>query len=469
MRAVIILLTLFLPILGKASEDSLSIKYSEYIELVLANHPISKQSDLTLELGKESFKASKGSFDPELKVGFDQKNYDEKNYYQRNKNELSLNTRFGVQFRTGYEQNSGEFLNPEASMPANGLAYAGLSVAIGNGLLMDERRNAVNQAEIYMRSTEFERQLMLNELILDATTRYWQWYVAWQAYIISANAVGLAETRFLGIKESFRQGEAPAIDTLEAYILYQNRLVTKTESYGQLQKAKARLNNYLWDEEQNPLTIEDSVLPENLDIPAAILAMNRFDLSGMFQNALENHPKLGLYENKMESLGFKRRLDVEKLKPKLNLNYNFLVEPVGGNLNEVIATDNYKWGIQFSMPLFLREARGKLAVTKIQMDQTDLERKGVEQKINNELIGFYNELIALQEQVRVYQEIVQNYTGLLAGERQKFLGGESSVFLINSRENGLIGAEIKLYELVAKLKQTEAKLANAMGDTLLLL
>ena len=48
------------------------------------------------------------------------------------------------------------------------------------------------------------------------------------------------------------------------------------------------------------------------------------------------------------------------------------------------------------------------------------------------------------------QRMVENYERLLEGERIKFNNGESSIFLINSRENKRILAEIKLIELQAE-------------------
>ena len=75
---------------------------------------------------------------------------------------------------------------------------------------------------------------------------------------------------------------------------------------------------------------------------------------------VQNHPELQQYQWKIEQLGFEQRLKAEKLKPKVNLSYNFLSERTGVPLAENFSAFNsndYKWGLTVSMPLLLREGR----------------------------------------------------------------------------------------------------------------
>jgi outer membrane protein TolC len=54
---------------------------------------------------------------------------------------------------------------------------------------------------------------------------------------------------------------------------------------------------------------------------------------------------------------------------------------------------------------------------------------------------------------------------MLQGERRKFEEGESSLFLVNSRETSLINAEVKLIELLGKYQKAQAGLIMALGGT----
>jgi outer membrane protein TolC len=61
------------------------------------------------------------------------------------------------------------------------------------------------------------------------------------------------------------------------------------------------------------------------------------------------------------------------------------------------------------------------------------------------------------------QDMVNNYEQLRNGEIQKFEAGESSIFLINSRESKLIEAQAKLIDLQGKYEKEKATLLWAAG------
>ncbi len=261
---------------AQVQQDSAVVNFNSFMELVKANHPMSKQADLLLETGDATLRKAKGSFDPILKSTYDSKQFDDKNYYQLNSNSLTVPTGLGIAVKAGYDNNQGVFVNPENQLPQNGLAYAGIAVPLGNGLFFDERRQAVRQAEVFNRATQLERQLMLNQLIFEASKAYWDWYSAWNTYAILDESVELAEFRFGGVRESFYQGDVPAIDTLEAFVLVQNRQVARNDGFIKMQKALLEASNYLWSENMEPLVLREASRPvenESLALPIQ-LTMN---------------------------------------------------------------------------------------------------------------------------------------------------------------------------------------------------
>jgi hypothetical protein len=71
--------------------------------------------------------------------------------------------------------------------------------------------------------------------------------------------------------------------------------------------------------------------------------------------------------------------------------------------------------------------------------------------------------VALQQQVTLQEEMVNNAEILRNGELELFNNGESSMFLINSREMYLITNRIKLFELRAKHAKAKIILQWAAG------
>ena len=93
---------------------------------------------------------ARGNFDPKLKSNFEIKEFGEKNttYYNTWDSKLEVPLWVPADLNVGYEQNRGEYLNDELANTEGGLIYAGVSVPVGRGLFIDERRTAVRTARL---------------------------------------------------------------------------------------------------------------------------------------------------------------------------------------------------------------------------------------------------------------------------------------------------------------------------------
>ncbi|MFC0183507.1 TolC family protein [Pseudarcicella hirudinis] len=219
--------------------------YDDFIEIVKRNHPLVKQANLLPLDAQTEIMQAKGQFDPKLGSSFDRKAFQGTDYYNRWDSNLKIPTYFGADFKVGYEQNSGLKLKPEESPK---LIYAGMSVPIGQGLLIDARRATLRQAQIARQISEAEKIKSINKTILSASKDYWEWYLAYQQYSFIKEGLDLAETRFNATKERARIGEQAAIDSVEAKITLQDRQVAFEQAGVDWKNAGLMLSNYLWNE-----------------------------------------------------------------------------------------------------------------------------------------------------------------------------------------------------------------------------
>lgn len=445
-------------------QDSIKIFSQENLFWYLVNyHPISKQASIQIKKGENEVRKTKGQFDPFLFSNLDQKQFNQQEYYNLFSGGLRVPTWYAVDFKAGYEHNQGVNINPENKTSANGLFYAGVSVPIGQGLFIDKRRVSIKQAELYAKSTFLEQELMLNTLFYEATIKYIKWVNHFNQMQLYQNALALAIERFEGVKLSFVGGDLPAIDTLEAFILVQVREVNFNQEKLNYQNAILELSNYLWFENNTPLEITDKLIPPSIDKQFSHKPMSKDSLNAIVNDLKLNHPQLLWYDLKLQQLDIERRWNAEQLKPTLNLKYNLLNDPIGGDVFSGFSTNNYTWGIDFKIPIFLRESRGRFNITKLNIQETKL---GVEIKwleLSNKIKSYYNEIVALDQQILLFNAVVLNYSNLLEAEKQKFLFGEGSIFLINTREAAYVQSVIKLIELNVKYQSAiaELKLASA--------
>jgi outer membrane protein TolC len=436
----------------------------QFIWFVKQYHPVVKQADLLKTQGENTIRRARGNFDPYLFTYFDNKQFDEKEYFRILNTGLKVPTWYGIELKTGFDQNRGIFVNPENNLPVGGLWYGGISVPIGQGLFIDNRRAQLKQAKIYAESTEAERKAILNDLYFEAIKHYWKWVEVYNQLKIYEESVELAQTRFEGVKQSFIFGDNPAIDTLEAYIQVQTRQMGKNQYELLYKNAKLELSNYLWFENNTPLEITDSLVPINYTSIPNVTTIPQDSITKILTQIEATHPLIQLYDYKLQSLEIERKLKTEMLKPKLNLNYNLLNEPIGSNYLSQLSPQNYKWGIEFSFPILLRQQRGELKLTGVKILDTEFNQQQKILEVKNEIQQYFNEQENLSKQITLFNSAVNNYQQLLEGEKQKFSLGESSLFLVNSREIGFIDAQVKLIELISKYEISKVGVIWASGE-----
>tara|TARA_B100000508_G_scaffold102004_1_gene80416 strand:+ start:44800 stop:46173 length:1374 start_codon:yes stop_codon:yes gene_type:complete len=453
-----------LPLVLVGQQEGEVLTEDQLIWFVEKYHPVARQGKLLNNRGESSVRSAKGGFDPVLHGNINQKYFDDKNYFSLMNGGLKIPTWYGVELKAGYDQNQGVYLNPENSVPSNGLWYGGVSVTLGQGLFIDQRRATLKKAEIYAASTQSEQRSLMNNLYFDAIKQYWAWVQSWNQYQVYEESVQLALTRFEGVKQSFFLGDRPSIDTLEAFIQVQNRQLSRNQAKLVYQNTTLKLSNYLWYENNTPLEITDSLRPPStteMQLPEAVSSST---LQDVLAKLPESHPEMQLYDYKLDAMDVDRRLKVEGLKPKVNLHYNALNEPVGDSFIGGYRPEDYKWGMEVSFPIFLRKQRGNLQLTKLEIQEVELNQQQSLLALQNNLKSFYNLQLNLQDQVEISSSAVANYNQLLAGERQKFDSGESSLFLVNSREINLIKAQIELVKLIAKYNVARIGLLWSAGN-----
>ncbi|MCC7502647.1 MAG: TolC family protein [Flavobacteriales bacterium] len=433
-----------------------------FVRIVLDNHPLARQAALRTEMGAATLHSARGGFDPLATANYEEKRFDDKNYFTLLEAGLKVPTWYGVDLLAGFQDNSGDQLNPQAFTPMDGLVKAGVQVPLGQGLFIDQRRATFRKAQAYQRATEAERRQLLNALLLQALNDHTDWVAAYQALQVTTEAVELANDRLNNVRGNWQGGDRPAIDTLEALLQVQDRQMRMQQAGLNFRNAGLRLSNHLWDASQRPLELQANVLPDPDDL-LSLLAVAL--TSAEIDNALNTHPLLAQTSARIEQLDVDRRLRAEYLKPDLDLKYQWLGN--GSALrNESGASllgDGHQVGVGFSMPLLLRRERGELALARLRTTDAELglarDRTVIRNRINERL----NDISTYREQVELGARMVLNNERLLGGESQRFNAGESSLFLVNAREVPLIEARIRQVELEARLRRAYFALDHEAG------
>ena len=458
-KYLLVLIAVLLSVSSMAGDSTHHVlTKDDFINIVKLYHPIAKQADIQVERAKANLQQSRGAFDPEIGTTLDRKTFDGKLYYSYFKPELTIPTWYGIDLKAGVEEIVGSRVSSESTLGQT--SYIGVKVP-ANQLLFDKRRAALRQAQALQLQTAEERKLAVNNLLYDALAVYWNWVEKYCSYRIISSAVAVGEERVRFVKLEFEQGLRPAIDTTEAITQLQTFYFQESAMLLAFRNAGIELSNYLWLENNTPVEWSDFILPDTTDFEKAAAIP---DLNSLL-SALDEHPKLRSINNKMDILEIEKKLKAQSLMPKLSLSGNILSKGYNypQELNLPLLENNHKVGFSFVMPVFLKDARGAYNVAKLKILETDLERNNNRLQIENKTRSYYNELLAVRQQLNIMTSTNINFIKLYQGERIKFENGESSLFLLNARQSKVLETAQKLIELKAKWQKVYVSLLWASG------
>ncbi len=443
--------------------NSKELTYDEYLGYVKKFHPLVKSANLNIANAQANLMMARGGFDPKIEIDFDKKQFKNSEYYSVLNSSFKIPTWYGIEIKAGFDNSEGVYLNPENTVPNQGLTSLGITLPLGQGLVINQRMADLRKAKIQMQLSQSERKLQAILVLYDASVTYFNWKRNFSEVELYESYLKNAETRMKGVSSLILNGDKPAIDSVEANIIVRNRKLSLEDSQLKLAKSKLELATFLWLDNNVPLELQENIIPEK-DLNATIKESLKTNELLQDNPSLENHPKINALESKIGILEVERKLKANSLLPKIDLGYHYLSEPSSFNDTNL---NNYKIGVNFSFPLFLRKERGGLKLAKFKIQDTQFELDVERIQLKNKIKAQQTEINSLDKQQKLINELVVDYTTMLTSEERLFSFGESSIFLINSRENNLITSQLTALSLENRLFISNAELFKIMANPMI--
>ena len=318
----------------------------------------------------------------------------------------------------------------------------------------------VRKAKMQMQLSQSERKLQAIAVLYDASLAYFNWKKNFNEVQLYQEYNNNAQIRFKGIQSLIKQGDKPAIDSVEAGIIVKNRKLSLEDSNLKLAKAKLELANFLWLENNIPLELSDELIPETQLEFTIQESLKTNDLLNT-DFSITNHPKINALQSKIDMLNVEKKLKANMLLPKIDVGYSYISEP---SYIDNYQFEDYKIGLDFYFPLFLRKERGSLKLAKYKVQESeftlDLEKVQLTNKINAQKI----EIESLLRQKELIKGLVEDNLTMLSSEERLFSFGESSLFLINTRENNLVSAQLSKIALENRFYVSNSELFKIMAN-----
>ncbi|MBK7588051.1 MAG: TolC family protein [Bacteroidetes bacterium] len=229
----------------------------------------------------------------------------------------------------------------------------------------------------------------------------------------------------------------------------------QNESWFTFLNAGLTLSVHLWQENNLPFMLSSEVIPpSDWDNEKSIQQFN-IQLDDLIQQAENLHPELQIYTTKLDILAIDKKLKFQELLPKVDLSYNALGKGYQiFNKTTAMLENNYQYGLKMEVPLRLSAGRGLYKQAKLNIQDTKYAQSFKKQQITLKVKSYYNQFINIKNQIALQSNNYNLYQKLVLAEETRISNGESSLFVVNSRENKALEVYQKLIELKAMYFKT---------------
>ena len=454
----IILIIIYVFSLPLFSQNKLN--YSTYINNILQNNPLAQSAENVSQAAQFQYEAARGNYDPLLIGSHENKTLNGSTYYSIVNAEIKQPIFTSQSIKMGFDYGVGKYINPEIQTSHVGLPYVGMEASLLQGLMFDKRRADVLKAKHYLSYANAERDIQLNQLLFESSLAYFDWLYSLRQRAINTYFLNLAQQRYQGVEQLVEQGERPSVDTIEASLFIQSRMLEIQQTNIDVQKSLNQIASYNWIDNKPSDLMGYFISDDSLEY---YYENAKIKISQYLYIDSINNPIIRKYENYQGVLDVDKRLKKELIKPKLNVNYNFLSSN-SSQFNPVFSTNNYKWGLNFSFPLFMRNSTNEYRISKVLSYSNELELLNKNNELKYKLDAIYKTLNILSEQILNAEKTVKYSQLLVDAEKQKFVIGESSLFLINARESKWLDASLKLADYKLKFIKTMLQIIFLKGS-----
>lgn len=393
----------------------------------LKNHPVAEMAAAIESQGPAALLRSKGAFDPKIVASYELKELKGTEYWNYGNAGIEWQSPYAFKVSAGYDWSGGEFLTDELFISnPNGQSYLGIKLPLLQGLITDAARIGRLRGDVAVEQQRAIAEIVRNELRIDVAHRYAEWLFAERTLTINEETEVLIETYLRDTRTLFEQGDKPAVDTLEAFIYLGTQRLATQQARVDAQIAKLAFSEMYWPlkEEDQPVALNQSVL----ELP-------------MVPDWEAAQPELRDLQLLVTDYQLEQQLKQEKLKPILDANYYILGDglniPIPQDQFGSVFTRGFKAGVTASYPIFNRKARGDVELGRLKIVEAEAKLSDKRQSLQQKAAAYENALLAYQRQFAEATRLAEQNRELLEAELELFRLGESTQFLLNTRQQNL--------------------------------
>ncbi len=359
------------------------------------------------------------------------------------------NSFLGSKIYGGYRKSYGNFPNYEGAQITNkeGEYRIGGRFSLLQNSMIDQGRLDLITSKLELKESKIQLENIKIEIQRDASKAYWSWLTSGKIYHVYKKLYELALNRNEQLQIRLSKGDIAEILLIENNRNVLNRKSAMLEAEREFKNSAIYLSLFLRDENGNPKIIDEKKLPE-FEFEAREISDSQSERD--LHHALFERPEVRIIKVKKEQENANLKQAQNLLKPQLDVEVG-ASKDIGDGLESRSQSNNFA-KVEFSLPLQMREARGKIAASESMLKSIKYEEQFLGDKIKSEIEQIRNSLNYTAMIVKNLKEEVALSKKLEEAERERFKHGSSDFFLVNLREQETAQAHINQLSTFEKYK-----------------
>ncbi len=390
--------------------------------------------------------AAFAAFEPRIDLSSEGKDYGNDLQYRLDRAEARVGLPGGIDLVGGASQATGAFINPERKTPTEGLANFGISAPLGGALIFSDRQYAWGAASRDLELEEAKLDRVQRKVTLDAVKAYTFWQAQSEVQSAVDDALAVAAERLRLVREAFRLGERSEMDTLEAYLSWVDRRADAAKQQNLSAAAVADVERLLRGAEDISVNVRGA-RPEERPV---ILGLNA-ELSIAGPGA-QNVPELAMAGAALRRERLATTTAWAQWLPAPYVDYR-MIQWGGSAWNP----ESVQWKVGLAVPLFNQKARADLAGAQARLRAAQANATSTQNAVEVLRTQLAQQVQALDSELKALTASETAAYALLQQERRRFALGESTMFILATRETKYLEAVQKRTLASAKLQSVEAE------------
>lgn len=438
--SVIWLLWLTCPLVFCQSYSS-TLSLNTLLKTVNQSYPKIIAARLQVAKAQGEYFSALGAFDPSLKANT--RSQPVGGYINNYVNsELSIPTlASGLRLFAGYRVGRGDYPIYYQNYLTNsqGEYRAGLALPLLRNFFIDKQRTALmTQAEKIALSIEDVAATKLS-VYQETIKAYWQWVGSGLQLQTYKHLLHLAQKRQNALVKQAESGDLPKLAVIENQQIIMQRQQLVNQGTMLYEQSAVSLSIYYRNPKGDPLVPSIKQLPKALGINKQRRINNPIHIRA----ELIRHPEMRKLDRYYQIINLKQNLAKNDLLPNLDA-MAYTSKQYGTGADPKLLPQAAMVGINFNFPLFQREAKGQIISTTSELMQIANEKKLLYEQLYNQYSNLVIALKVYQQQINLLNKELQLARQVGAGEAKKFFEGDSTLFLVNQREQTTTQVQMNL-------------------------